>query len=90
VLPDPQVRGDAPVMVRPAILVREGEKHRRCLHHPRESDPSMLPGATVPCPLADLLTVFRPCFTAATFRTFIGLIVGDGVLEADQHLGSGL
>jgi hypothetical protein len=26
--------------------------------------------------LADLLTVFRPCFTAPTFRTFIGLIVG--------------
>jgi hypothetical protein len=36
----------------------------------------MLPGATVPCSLADLVTVFRPCFTAATFRTFIGLVVG--------------
>jgi hypothetical protein len=41
-------------------------------------------------PAGRLLTVFRPCFTAATFRTFIGLIVGDGVLEVDQHLGSGL
>jgi hypothetical protein len=36
----------------------------------------MLPGATVPCSLADLLSVFRPCFTAPTFRTFIGLVVG--------------
>ena len=36
----------------------------------------MLPGATVPCSLAGLLAVFRPCFTAPTFRTFIGLVVG--------------
>ena len=36
----------------------------------------MLPGATVPSSLADLLAVFRPCFTAPTFRTFIGLAVG--------------
>jgi hypothetical protein len=36
----------------------------------------MLPGATVPCSLADLFTVFRPCFTAPTFRTFLGLVVG--------------
>jgi DDE superfamily endonuclease len=36
----------------------------------------MLPDATLPCSLADLLTAFRPCFTAPTFRTFIGLVVG--------------
>src|SRR5215212_1547142 len=36
----------------------------------------MLPGATVPCSLAGLLAVFRPCFTAPTFRTFLGLVVG--------------
>src|SRR4249920_3622811 len=36
----------------------------------------MLPGATVPRSLAVLLAVFRPCFTAPTFRTFIGLVVG--------------
>jgi hypothetical protein len=36
----------------------------------------MLPGATVPCSLTDLVAVFRPCFTAPTFRTFIGLVVG--------------
>ena len=36
----------------------------------------MLPGATVPRSLADLLAVFRPCFTAPTFPTFIGLLVG--------------
>jgi DDE superfamily endonuclease len=36
----------------------------------------MLPGATVPCSLAGLLTVFRPCFTAPTFQTFLGLVVG--------------
>ena len=29
----------------------------------------MLPGATVPSSLADLLAVFRPCFTAPTFPT---------------------
>jgi hypothetical protein len=37
----------------------------------------MLPGATVPRSLADLLAVFRPCFTAPTFQTFIGLVVGE-------------
>jgi DDE superfamily endonuclease len=36
----------------------------------------MLPGATVPCSLAGLLAVFRPCFTAPTFRAFLGLVVG--------------
>src|SRR3954447_15428726 len=36
----------------------------------------MLPAATVPRTLADLLAVFRPCFTAPTFSTFIGLLVG--------------
>jgi hypothetical protein len=36
----------------------------------------MLPGATVPCSLVDLLTVFQPCFTGPSFRTFIGLVVG--------------
>jgi DDE superfamily endonuclease len=36
----------------------------------------MLPGATVPRSLADLLAVFRPCFTAPTFHTFVGLVVG--------------
>src|SRR5215210_1750302 len=36
----------------------------------------MLPGATVPCSLAGLLAVFRPCFTAPTFRTFLALVVG--------------
>ena len=36
----------------------------------------MLPVATLPCSLSDLLAVFRPCFTAPTFRTFIGLVVG--------------
>src|SRR6187549_193906 len=36
----------------------------------------MLPGATVPRSLADLLAVFRPCFTAPVFPTFVGLLVG--------------
>jgi hypothetical protein len=36
----------------------------------------MLPGATVPCSLAGLLAAFRPCFTAPTFHTFLGLVVG--------------
>jgi hypothetical protein len=36
----------------------------------------MLPGATVPSSLAGLLAVFRPCFTAPTFPSFVGLIVG--------------
>ena len=36
----------------------------------------MLPGATVPRSLADLLAVFRLCFTAPTFSTFVGLLVG--------------
>jgi DDE superfamily endonuclease len=36
----------------------------------------MLPSATVPCSLADLLAVFRPCCSAPTFRTFSGLVVG--------------
>ena len=36
----------------------------------------MPPGATAPCSLAGLLAVFRPCFTAPTFPTFVGLLVG--------------
>src|SRR4249920_2377209 len=36
----------------------------------------MLPGATVPRSLTDLLAVFRPCFTTPTFPTFVGLLVG--------------
>ena len=36
----------------------------------------MLPGATVPSSFAGLLAVFRPCFTAPTFPTFVGLVVG--------------
>jgi hypothetical protein len=36
----------------------------------------MRSGATVPCSLAGLLAVFRPCFTAPTFHTFLGLVVG--------------
>jgi hypothetical protein len=37
---------------------------------------SMPPGPTAPCSLAGLLAEFRPCFTAPTFQTFIGLVVG--------------
>src|SRR5258708_38494291 len=33
-------------------------------------------GPTTPCSLASLLTEFRPCFTAPTFTTFTGLVVG--------------
>jgi uncharacterized membrane protein len=36
----------------------------------------MLPDGTIPGSLAGLLAVFRPAFTAPTFRTFIGLAVG--------------
>ena len=36
----------------------------------------MPPGPTAPCSLAGLLAVFRPCFTAPTFHTFVGLVVG--------------
>src|SRR5688500_2928158 len=36
----------------------------------------MPPGPTAPCSLAGLLAVFRPCFTAPTFQTFVGLVVG--------------
>jgi hypothetical protein len=36
----------------------------------------MLPDSRLPGSLADLLVVFRPCFTAPTFRTFLGLVVG--------------
>jgi hypothetical protein len=34
------------------------------------------PGLTAPCSLAGLIAEFRPCFTAPTFQTFIGLVVG--------------
>jgi DDE superfamily endonuclease len=33
-------------------------------------------GPTAPCSLDGLLAVFRPCFTAPTFPTFVGLVVG--------------
>jgi hypothetical protein len=36
----------------------------------------MPPGPTAPCSPAGLLAAFRPCFTAPTFQTFIGLVVG--------------
>ena len=36
----------------------------------------MRPGPTAPCSLAGLLAEFRPCFTAPTFHTFVGLVVG--------------
>src|SRR6476660_9143907 len=36
----------------------------------------MPPGPTAPRSLAGLLAVFRPCFTAPTFHTFVGLVVG--------------
>jgi hypothetical protein len=36
----------------------------------------MPPGPTAPRSLAGLLAEFRPCFTAPTFQTFIGLVVG--------------
>ena len=36
----------------------------------------MPPGPIAPCSLAGLLAAFRPCFTAPTFHTFVGLVVG--------------
>src|SRR3954465_11368291 len=36
----------------------------------------MPPGPTAPCSLVGLLAEFRPCFTAPTFPTFVGLVVG--------------
>jgi hypothetical protein len=36
----------------------------------------MLPDGTIPGSLADLLAVFRSCFTAPTFTTFSGMVVG--------------
>jgi hypothetical protein len=36
----------------------------------------MLPDNTIPASLTGLLTVFRCCFTAPTFTTFSGLVVG--------------
>src|SRR3954451_21528195 len=36
----------------------------------------MPPGLTAPRSLAGLLAGFRSCFTAPTFQTFIGLVVG--------------
>jgi hypothetical protein len=41
-----------------------------------ESGTSTRPGPTAPCSLAGLFAEFRPCFTAPTFQTFIGLVVG--------------
>jgi hypothetical protein len=36
----------------------------------------MLPDGTIPGSLADLLVVFRFCFTAPTFTAFGALVVG--------------
>ena len=36
----------------------------------------MLPDGTIAASLAGLLVVFRCCFTAPTYRTFTGLVVG--------------
>src|SRR3954471_17082053 len=36
----------------------------------------MPPGPIAPCSLVGLLAEFRPCFTAPTFPTFVGLVVG--------------
>src|SRR5436305_15058652 len=36
----------------------------------------MPPGPTAPCSLGGLLALFRPCFTAPSFPTFVGLLVG--------------
>ena len=36
----------------------------------------MSPSPTAPCSLAGLLAEFRTCFTAPTFQTFVGLVVG--------------
>jgi SRSO17 transposase len=36
----------------------------------------MLPDGTIPGSLADVLVVFRSCFTTPTFTTFSGLVVG--------------
>src|SRR5215212_931088 len=36
----------------------------------------MPPGSTAPRSLAGLLAQFRPCFTAPTFQTLVGLVVG--------------
>src|SRR6476660_2918138 len=36
----------------------------------------MLPGPLAPRSLAGLLAAFRPCFTAPSFQTFVGLVVG--------------
>jgi hypothetical protein len=55
----------------------------------------MPPGPTAPCSLAGLLAEFRPCFTAPTFQTFIGLVVGliaqtrppNGVWNAHRRRG---
>jgi hypothetical protein len=47
----------------------------------------MLPDDTVPASLADPLAVFRSCFTAPTFRTFTGLVVGGSGGHAWPHLG---
>src|SRR5215211_6561464 len=41
-----------------------------------ESDPSMLPGLTLPTSLRRLLDAFAPCFTAPTFEVFLALTVG--------------
>ncbi len=36
----------------------------------------MPPDDTVPASLAEPLAAFRPCFTAPTFHTFTGLVIG--------------
>jgi hypothetical protein len=58
----------------------------------------MPPGPIAPCSLAGLLAEFRPCFTAPTFQTLIGLVVGliadpppNGVWDAHRgRAGSGV
>ena len=69
-------RGDTPVTRGSWILGGEEDSIDRSCHRPRESDPSILPGSIAPRSLAGLLAEFRPCFTAPTFQTFIGLVVG--------------
>jgi hypothetical protein len=48
-------------------------EHRRS-HPPSQRPPMLMP--TLPTSLAELLSVFGPCFTAPTFRTFTALAAG--------------
>src|SRR3954453_14324536 len=49
----------------------------------------MPPGPTAPCSLAGLLAEFSPCFTAPTFQTFIGLVVGL-IAQTRRRTGCGM